>query len=55
MEIIIKGTIDEIAGLVTELQGQQKETIKLSRDVEELQKYILAAREEWLKKVLKDN
>lgn len=54
MKIIIEGTKEEIADLVAAIQGQQKAVMELSQDVEELQKYILVERKEWLKKVLKD-
>ena len=50
MEIIIKGSKQEIADLISEAQGQQNTVIALAKEVEGLQKYFLEERKAWLKK-----
>lgn len=53
MEIIIKGSKQEIADLISEVQGQQNTVISLAKEVEGLQKYFLEERAAWLKKIKK--
>lgn len=50
MKIIIKGTKEEIADLISEVQGQQNTVIALAKEVESLQKYLLVERKAWLKR-----
>ena len=47
MEIIIKGSKQEIADLISEAQGQQNTVIALAKEVEGLQKYFLEERKAW--------
>lgn len=54
MKIIIKGTKEEIADLISETQGQQNTVIALAKEVEGLQKYLLVERKAWLKKIKKN-
>ena len=54
MEIIIKGSKQEIADLISEAQGQQNTVIALAKEVEGLQKYFLEERKAWLKKIKKN-
>lgn len=54
MEIIIKGSKQEIADLISEVHGQQNTVIALAKEVEDLQKYFLEERKAWLKKIKKN-
>lgn len=55
MKIVIEGTEAEITGLTASMWDQLQKTVELERDVKELQRYMLADREEMLKKIRRES